>query len=43
MSEQYGPKNKRALGNHPQAYSHLGLIDSDLRLAEKKRFVVISD
>jgi GH15 family glucan-1,4-alpha-glucosidase len=26
MSEQYDPENERGLGNHPQAYSHLGLI-----------------
>src|SRR5690606_35886625 len=25
LSEQYGPRTKRALGNHPQAFSHLGL------------------
>jgi len=26
MAEEYDPVTKRALGNHPQAYSHLGLI-----------------
>nr|MBA3489016.1 trehalose-phosphatase [Longispora sp. (in: high G+C Gram-positive bacteria)] len=26
LPEQYDPVNERALGNHPQAYSHLGLI-----------------
>jgi GH15 family glucan-1,4-alpha-glucosidase len=26
LSEQYDPRAERALGNHPQAYSHLGLI-----------------
>jgi trehalose 6-phosphate phosphatase len=36
LSEQYGPKTRRALGNHPQAYSHLGLIDSAVRLADAK-------
>ncbi|WP_412541899.1 trehalose-phosphatase [Longispora sp. K20-0274] len=26
LPEQYDPVNERTLGNHPQAYSHLGLI-----------------
>lgn len=26
LSEQYDPEGERGLGNHPQAYSHLGLI-----------------
>jgi trehalose-phosphatase len=26
LSEQYDPEAERGLGNHPQAYSHLGLI-----------------
>jgi hypothetical protein len=26
LPEQYDPENERGLGNHPQAYSHLGLI-----------------
>ncbi|MEN0021096.1 MAG: trehalase-like domain-containing protein, partial [Planctomycetota bacterium] len=30
LSEQFDPAAKRALGNHPQAYSHLGLIDAIL-------------
>jgi trehalose 6-phosphate phosphatase len=34
MSEQYDPKERRALGNHPQAYSHLGIIESAVRLAQ---------
>lgn len=34
LPEQYGPKTKRALGNHPQAYSHLALIDAALTLSE---------
>jgi GH15 family glucan-1,4-alpha-glucosidase len=33
MSEQYDPDEDVALGNVPQAYSHLGLIDNALRLA----------
>ncbi len=34
LSEQYDPKTKRALGNTPQAYSHLALINiaMDLRM-----------
>ncbi len=31
-SEQYDPALGLALGNHPQAYSHLGLIDAALAL-----------
>jgi GH15 family glucan-1,4-alpha-glucosidase len=26
LPEQYDPEAERGLGNHPQAYSHLGLI-----------------
>ena len=33
MSEEYDPANDRSLGNHPQAYSHLGLINNALNLA----------
>ena len=33
LSEEYGPKTRRALGNVPQAYSHLGLIDCALCLS----------
>jgi trehalose 6-phosphate phosphatase len=33
LSEEYGPRTRRALGNHPQAYSHLGVIDAALCLA----------
>ncbi|MEM7340339.1 MAG: trehalose-phosphatase [Actinomycetota bacterium] len=33
MAEQYDPENGRALGNIPQAYSHLGLINNALRLS----------
>jgi trehalose-phosphatase len=32
LSEQYDPRAERALGNHPQAYSHLGLIHAALVL-----------
>jgi trehalose 6-phosphate phosphatase len=31
-SEQWGARTERALGNHPQAYSHLGLIEAALAL-----------
>ena len=33
MAEEYDPNNKLALGNYPQAYSHVGLINAALRLA----------
>jgi trehalose 6-phosphate phosphatase len=34
LAEEYDPAAQRALGNHPQAYSHLGLINAAVRLAE---------
>jgi len=37
MAEEWDPKTGRALGNHPQAYSHLGLIDSVLAVEEAMR------
>lgn len=33
LSEQYDPRTGRALGNTPQAYSHLGLIDGAIALS----------
>ncbi|MEM9202002.1 MAG: trehalose-phosphatase [Actinomycetota bacterium] len=33
IAEEVDPANGRALGNHPQAYSHLGLISNALSLA----------
>jgi trehalose-phosphatase len=33
MAEQVDPAGGRALGNYPQAYSHLGLINAAVRLA----------
>lgn len=33
LPEEFDPANGRALGNHPQAYSHLGLISNALNLA----------
>ncbi len=32
IPEQYDPEDKRTLGNHPQAYSHIGLINAALCL-----------
>ncbi len=34
LSEEYDPRTGRALGNHPQAYSHLGLIVNACNLAD---------
>ncbi|HPF40495.1 MAG TPA: trehalose-phosphatase [Phycisphaerae bacterium] len=34
VSEQYDPPSGRALGNVPQAYSYIGLIENALRLSE---------
>lgn len=34
MAEEYDPIHALALGNFPQAYSHIGLINAALRLAE---------
>ena len=36
LSEQYDPVGARALGNHPQAYSHLGLVELVLALARSE-------
>jgi trehalose 6-phosphate phosphatase len=33
LSEQYAPTIGQALGNHPQAYSHLGIIENAVRLS----------
>ncbi len=33
LSEEHDPETGQALGNHPQAYSHLGVINNALRLA----------
>ncbi|GAB4515985.1 MAG: trehalose-phosphatase [Phycisphaerales bacterium] len=33
LSEEYDPRSGRALGNVPQAYSHLGLIEAALALS----------
>lgn len=34
LSEQFDPDGGRALGNHPQAYSHLAVINAAIRLAK---------
>jgi trehalose 6-phosphate phosphatase len=34
MAEEFDPEQNRSLGNLPQAYSHLGLINNALNLAE---------
>lgn len=36
LSEEWDPRTDRALGNHPQAYSHLGLIESVLALLKAR-------
>jgi GH15 family glucan-1,4-alpha-glucosidase len=33
LAEEFDPGSGRALGNHPQAYSHLGLINNALNLS----------
>jgi trehalose 6-phosphate phosphatase len=33
MSEEYGAHTRRALGNVPQAFSHIGVIEAALDLA----------
>jgi GH15 family glucan-1,4-alpha-glucosidase len=35
LSEEYDPKQKRLLGNFPQAFTHVGLVNSAQMLAEK--------
>jgi GH15 family glucan-1,4-alpha-glucosidase len=43
LAEQYDPRTKRQLGNFPQAFSHLALVNTALRLrdaAEKKKGVL---
>jgi trehalose 6-phosphate phosphatase len=36
LPEQYDPGLERTLGNHPQAYSHIGLIENALLLSAKQ-------
>jgi GH15 family glucan-1,4-alpha-glucosidase len=33
IPEEWCPKTRRSLGNHPQAYSHVGLINAALAIA----------
>ncbi|MGH8164133.1 MAG: glycoside hydrolase family 15 protein, partial [Rhodanobacteraceae bacterium] len=35
LSEEYDPKKKRQLGNFPQAFTHIGLVNTAYVLAEK--------
>lgn len=37
LSEEYDPEHDRALGNVPQAYSHIGLINAALALNQHSR------
>ena len=34
LSEEYDPELKRLVGNFPQAFSHIGLVNTALRLDE---------
>jgi len=34
LSEEYDPKEKRLLGNFPQAFTHVGLVNTAQALAE---------
>ena len=34
LAEEYDPKAKRQVGNFPQAFSHVGLVNSALNLQE---------
>lgn len=45
LAEEYDPKNNIALGNYPQAYSHIGLINSALYIekAEQKGLKALSE
>lgn len=45
LAEEYNPGTKEALGNYPQAYSHIGLINSALYIekAEKKGLKALSE
>ena len=35
LAEEYDPRNRRQLGNFPQAFSHLALINTALNLAHR--------
>jgi GH15 family glucan-1,4-alpha-glucosidase len=34
LSEEYDPRLRRLVGNFPQAFSHVGLVNSALNLSE---------
>ena len=36
LSEEYDPRGQRMLGNFPQAFSHIGLINTAVRFARSK-------
>ena len=36
LSEQYDPHARRLCGNFPQAFTHIGLINAALSLAERE-------
>jgi GH15 family glucan-1,4-alpha-glucosidase len=35
LSEQYDPRAKRLIGNFPQAFSHIGLVNTAFNLERK--------
>jgi GH15 family glucan-1,4-alpha-glucosidase len=37
LAEEYDPAKGRLLGNFPQAFSHIALVNSALNLGERKR------
>ena len=34
LAEEYDPKAKRLVGNFPQAFSHVGLVNTALNLSQ---------
>jgi len=37
LAEEYDPRARRLLGNYPQAFSHVGLVNSALNLSDPKK------
>jgi len=37
LSEEYDPKSKRLVGNFPQAFSHIALINSAFNLSRSEK------
>jgi GH15 family glucan-1,4-alpha-glucosidase len=37
LAEEYDLKEKRLVGNFPQAFSHIGLVNAALRLTDPRR------